>query len=95
MASLFKNRNNWFLAVSYKGKRITKSLGTTDKTVAKELKPLVESHILAELIGILPKKKNIPFCDLVKKFLHFWHKTQPDIITGWNIQFFDIPYLCN
>ena len=33
--------------------------------------------------------------DLVKKFLHFWNKTQPDIITGWNIQFFDIPYLCN
>ena len=33
--------------------------------------------------------------DLIKKFLHFWNKTQPDIITGWNIQFFDIPYLCN
>ncbi len=33
--------------------------------------------------------------DLVKKFLHFWVKTQPDVITGWNIQFFDIPYLCN
>ena len=27
--------------------------------------------------------------------MHFWIKTQPDIITGWNIQFFDIPYLCN
>ena len=78
MASLFKNRNIWFLAVSYKGKRITKSLGTTDKTVAKELKPLVESHILAELIGIIPKKKNIPFSDLVKKFLnakHDWANT--------------------
>ena len=33
--------------------------------------------------------------DLIKKFLNFWSKTQPDIITGWNIQFFDIPYLCN
>ena len=33
--------------------------------------------------------------DLVKKFIHFWNKTQPDVITGWNVQFFDIPYLCN
>ena len=33
--------------------------------------------------------------DLVKKFIQFWSKTQPDIVTGWNVQFFDIPYLCN
>ena len=32
---------------------------------------------------------------MVRKFVHFWHKTQPDVITGWNVQFFDIPYLCN
>ena len=33
--------------------------------------------------------------DLFKKFLDFWTSIQPDIVTGWNIQFFDIPYLCN
>jgi len=33
--------------------------------------------------------------DLLKKFLEFWSSIQPDIVTGWNIQFFDIPYLCN
>ena len=33
--------------------------------------------------------------DLAKKFIKFWSKTQPDIVTGWNVQFFDIPYLCN
>ena len=33
--------------------------------------------------------------DLIKKFIHFWHKTQPDVITGWNSEFFDIPYVCN
>ena len=33
--------------------------------------------------------------DLFKKFLDFWTNIQPDIVTGWNIQFFDIPYLCN
>ena len=32
---------------------------------------------------------------LLKEFLIFWEKHQPDIITGWNTEFFDIPYLCN
>ncbi len=32
---------------------------------------------------------------LFKEFLTFWEKHQPDIITGWNTEFFDIPYLCN
>ena len=33
--------------------------------------------------------------DLLKKFIDFWSSIQPDIVTGWNVQFFDIPYLCN
>ena len=33
--------------------------------------------------------------NLLQKFLEFWEKHQPDIITGWNTEFFDIPYLCN
>jgi len=32
---------------------------------------------------------------LLKEFLSFWEQQQPDIITGWNTEFFDIPYLCN
>jgi len=32
---------------------------------------------------------------LLKEFLVFWEKHQPDIITGWNTEFFDLPYLCN
>jgi DNA polymerase elongation subunit (family B) len=32
---------------------------------------------------------------LIKKFLDAWEHHDPDIITGWNIQFFDIPYLYN
>ena len=32
---------------------------------------------------------------LLQKFLEFWEQHQPDIITGWNTEFFDIPYLCN
>ena len=32
---------------------------------------------------------------LLKEFLIFWEKHQPDVITGWNTEFFDIPYICN
>ena len=32
---------------------------------------------------------------LIKEFLIFWEKHLPDVITGWNTEFFDIPYLCN
>ena len=32
---------------------------------------------------------------LIQEFLTFWQKNQPDVITGWNTEFFDIPYLCN
>ena len=33
--------------------------------------------------------------NLVDVFLKTWKKLDPDIITGWNIRFFDIPYLVN
>ena len=33
--------------------------------------------------------------ELVKEFLKFWQLNIPDVITGWNTEFFDIPYLCN
>lgn len=33
--------------------------------------------------------------DLIRKFLKIWESTAycPDVVTGWNIEFFDIPYL--
>ena len=33
--------------------------------------------------------------DLLTTFLNFWHNEIPDIITGWYVQSFDIPYLVN
>ena len=33
--------------------------------------------------------------ELLKCFLAFWSVRYPDIITGWNVKFFDIPYLVN
>jgi DNA polymerase elongation subunit (family B) len=32
---------------------------------------------------------------LIKKFLEFWFDNYPDVVTGWNIKGFDIPYLVN
>jgi len=32
---------------------------------------------------------------LCKQFMHYWKDKYPDVITGWNTKFFDIPYLVN
>jgi len=50
-----------------------------------------------------PKSKKITFIqckdeyDLLEKFIYTWQsgRWMPDIVTGWNIEFFDIPYLVN
>jgi len=33
--------------------------------------------------------------ELLAQFLAWWESDHPDIITGWNTEFFDIPYICN
>jgi len=35
--------------------------------------------------------------DLLEKFLTIWQSKEfsPDVVTGWNVEFFDIPYLVN
>lgn len=35
--------------------------------------------------------------EMLKAFLEIWNSVQysPDVVTGWNIEFFDIPYLVN
>ena len=33
--------------------------------------------------------------EMVQKFLNCWEALDLDIVTGWNIEFFDIPYLVN
>ena len=33
--------------------------------------------------------------ELLERFLKFWESNYPDIVTGWNSGFFDIPYLVN
>ena len=35
--------------------------------------------------------------DMIRRFLDTWNQDEwmPDVITGWNVEFFDIPYLIN
>ena len=32
--------------------------------------------------------------DLLHKFINFWVQNTPDIVTGWNVYLYDIPYIC-
>jgi DNA polymerase elongation subunit (family B) len=32
--------------------------------------------------------------ELLNSFIHYWMIDVPDVITGWNIQLYDVPYIC-
>jgi len=69
MATLYQNKGHWLLTVQYQGRRLTRSLRTKDKRVAKQLKPYIESQLILELTGLKKKTSVVPFPDLAAKFL--------------------------
>ena len=69
MASLYKNKNIWYLSVSIGKDRSARSLRTSDYTVAKKLKPYIESQIILELTGLKKRTNDLSFPDLAAKFL--------------------------
>ena len=53
--------------------------------------------------GIHPfnnKQSNVTYIEcgteqlLLQRFIDYWDANIPEVITGWNIQFYDIPYIC-
>ena len=58
---------------SYDNQRLTRSLRTKDKQVAKKLKPVVELELLEELTGIKARKRNLLFDEIVNKYLSTKH----------------------
>ena len=58
MATLYKNRGVWYITTSYDNQRLTRSLRTKDKQVAKKLKPVVELELLEELEGVKNRSKD-------------------------------------
>ena len=84
MASLYQRKNGiYYLSVVFQGSRSTKSLETTSKETAKALVPYVERKLLDHLING-KEKKDIPFKELVSKYLkydHNWSKSTLEINT--------------
>ena len=82
MATLYKNRNIWYITVSNGNNRLTRSLRTKDKQVAKQLKPNAELELLSQLSGANQPIKTLPFDDLVKRYLkadHNWSKRTKEL----------------
>ena len=73
MASLYKNKGIWYLAITHNGNRKCQSLKTKDIKVAKQLKPYAESAIIAELSGLTISNENLDFAELVERFLKANH----------------------
>jgi DNA polymerase elongation subunit (family B) len=53
--------------------------------------------------GIKPfnnKQSNVKYIEcgseyrLLQNFIDYWDANIPEVITGWNIQFYDVPYIC-
>ena len=82
MSTLYKKRNIWYLSVTVNGERTSRSLCTKYKKVAKKLKPKLELELLSELTGLSSKPQNIPFNELVDKYMsadHMWSKRTIEI----------------
>ena len=82
MATLYKNRNIWYITVSNGNNRLTRSLRTKDKQVAKQLKPSAELELLSQLSGATQPSKNLPFDELVRLYLeadHNWSKRTKEL----------------
>ena len=68
--------------ISHHGKRVTKSLKTSDLKVAKSLKSLTETTILQQLNGFTKSNAELSFSQLVDRFLkapHPWSKSTYDL----------------
>jgi DNA polymerase elongation subunit (family B) len=72
----------------------------TEKVIAITVRLGAKSYVfgLGKFKIDLPNVKCQEYDDerqLLEDFLIFWESHSPDIITGWNVRFFDIPYLYN
>ena len=73
MATLYKNRGVWYITASYENQRLTRSLRTKSKKVARKIKSGIELELLEELTGVSNRKKNLPFEEVVSRYLSYGH----------------------
>jgi len=84
MATLYKNRDVWYITASYENQRLTRSLRTKSKKVALKLKSGIELELLEELTGVSNRKLNLPFEEVVSRYLsydHNWSKRTRELNT--------------
>ena len=85
----------------------TAEYGFPDVESAQEeiLAITIQDYTTKQIItwGVKPfanKQKNVTYhhChtehELLNHFINYWMQDVPDVVTGWNIQLFDIPYIC-
>ena len=80
MSSLYKNGETYYIAVSFEGERVTRSLATKHYHIARKLKPHMELKLLKELHCIDEKPVEMPFKELVKIYLNADHNWAPNTI---------------
>ena len=74
MATVYKNKDRWYITVHLNGERLTRSLKTKDKRVALRLKPQFESELISELTGLKVRCENLTFPELSDRFIkHHTH----------------------
>lgn len=80
------------ITVSKNGKYVV--LGYKDFTPRQETFDNLGSPVKVEDITYVKCENEF---DLLQKFIAIWRSKQylPDIVTGWNVEFFDMPYLLN
>ena len=82
MASLYKKRDIWYISSMIDNKRLSVSLRTKDKRIAKQLKPKAELELISQLTGSVKPSKNLPFDDIVKRYIkadHNWSKRTKEL----------------
>jgi DNA polymerase elongation subunit (family B) len=78
-------------------------IATADKPVTAITLGKNGQLVVLGLKDYKPKTDNVTYLkckneeDLLDKFLRIWQSKQfaPDVVTGWNVEMFDIPYLVN
>ena len=78
---------------------------TTDAVAEEILAISIQNSATKQIVtwgqgAFVNKKDNVSYINcnsevhLLRSFLAFWTKNYPDVITGWNCNLYDIPYIC-
>jgi DNA polymerase elongation subunit (family B) len=78
-------------------------IATADKQITSITVRRKDKAIALGYFDYTPEEEHVTYIkckdevDLLNKFILIWRSSQfnPDIVTGWNVEFFDMPYIIN